>query len=124
MKDSKGNLIKVTLFESYLSKYLIEHPEYFISVYQKILGFIQQIEQLNQGNPAFERTMFGLFSLLTYEHPHKNLDDLIEQFDLIAVNSFLKLFCDSILNNKAFELNFPNVEQKNNNTLSLSLIHI
>lgn len=118
MKDSKGNLIKVTLFESYLSKYLIEHPEYFIGVYQKILGFIQQIEQLNQANAAFERTMFALFSLLTHEHPHKNLDDLIQQFDLIAVNSFLKLFCDNILNNKAFELKIPNVEQTNNNTLS------
>lgn len=115
VKDDKGNLIKVTFFESYLSKYLIEHPEYFIDVYQKILNFIQQMEQLNQHNPAVERTLFSIFSILRYDYPHSSLTDLKEQFDLVAVNSFIKLFCDCILNNQALDLTFP--EQADNNVL-------
>lgn len=98
MKDSQGNVIEVTLFESYLSKYLIENPKFFEPVYQKILTAIQEIETLNQSNNRFNRVMFSIYSLLLLEFEEfKNIQDLKDNFNLFAANHFIRVFSDNIV---------------------------
>ncbi|MFA6303588.1 MAG: hypothetical protein WC627_10740 [Legionella sp.] len=98
MKDSQGNLINVTIFESYFSKYLIEHPDFFKPVYMKIIDSIQELTLLNSSNSKFDRVIFSIFSILPSEFAGYNtIDDLKSKFNLFACNYFFKLFCDRIL---------------------------
>ena len=122
MKDSKGNLIQVTIFESYLSKYLIENPEYFESIYQRIFSAIQEIELFNKNNRFFDRTLFSILSLLQDKYPgYNDINSLKDKFDLMPSNYFIKLFCDYILNKTQFHLMLP-YSQRDCGVASLSAL--
>lgn len=98
MKDSNGNLIKVTLFESYLTKFLIEHPDFFKSTYLKIFSQIQNIYALNEKVASFHRATYSIESLFQAEYSsYKNIADICQKFDLFAAGYYLKLYCDAIL---------------------------
>lgn len=98
MKDSLGNIISATLFESYLSQYLIEHPEYFEPVYQKILASIEAINAQNATDPLHDRMMYNITSLMMQEFKEfENIQSLREKPNLFTINYFFKSFCDSFL---------------------------
>lgn len=98
MKDSEGNIIEVTLFESYLAKYLIEHPEFFTPVYEKILKSLEAIHELNTPDSNYDRLMYSLYSVMKDQFPgFKGLQFLKDSPDLFAMNYFLKLYCDYFL---------------------------
>lgn len=97
MKDVKKNLICVTVFESYLSKFLVENAHYFEPVYQKIINAIQKVIFLNQSDRTFDRIMYGVDSLMREEfNDFKGLQSLNENFNLYEINYYLKLLCDNV----------------------------
>ncbi|OCH99468.1 hypothetical protein A8135_07235 [Legionella jamestowniensis] len=49
--DHKNNCIEVCLFESYLAKYFIEHPEIFEPLISKILTAFEQVIARKSNNP-------------------------------------------------------------------------
>ncbi len=98
MKDVNGNLIFVTVFESYLSKFLSENVHYFEPVYQKVLSALQEVILLNQPDNTFDRVMFTINSLVRSEyHDFKGLQDLKENFNLFTTNYYIKLLCENVL---------------------------
>jgi hypothetical protein len=98
VKDSEGNIIEVTLFESYLAKYLIEHPEFFTPVYEKILKGLEAIHELNKSDKNYDRIMYSLYSVMKDQYKEfKGLQFLKESPDLFAINYFLKLYSDFLL---------------------------
>lgn len=107
MIDDKGNLIAVTLFESYLSHYLIKNSHHFEAVYQKILLLLQEIEELNKNNSSFDRIMFNINSLLEQQYQYNSIEQLRKNFNLFAANYFIKLFCEYIVHNPKLTLVLP-----------------
>ncbi|KTD65004.1 hypothetical protein [Legionella shakespearei] len=98
MKDSEGNIIEITLFESYLAKYLIEHPEFFTPVYEKILKGLEAIHELNKSDRNYDRIMYSLHTVMKDEYKEfKGLQFLKDSPDLFKINYFLKLYCDYFL---------------------------
>jgi hypothetical protein len=107
MKDENGNLVAVTLFESYLSKFLLENQDFFKPVYLKILSGIERLCLFNENNAPFQRALFAVFSLLRMSHPEATSIDYIKKnYDLFLSNPlFIKPFCDTIMKNKHLVIN-------------------
>ncbi|MDP1603105.1 MAG: hypothetical protein Q8M03_07555 [Legionella sp.] len=102
MKDAVGNLISLTIFESYLSKYLIENTHFFEPVYQKILSAIAVIANENKSNRAFDRTLYGVLSAVNDVYPHySTIESITNNFNLLVATYFLKLFFDGKLLSKS-----------------------
>lgn len=99
--DKNGNYISVTLFESYLSKCLVELPEkYFKPVFVKLLMGVKEVIELNRHDRGFDRLVFVVDSLMYQRFKdYKGLVNLIELFDVFMASEYLKIFSDSILKN-------------------------
>lgn len=109
--DSQGNVTDATLFESYLSKHLIENTEFFKPVYFKILDAIHNLAELNKSNKWFNRVMYMLDSTMrmTYEES-PSPQELKEPFKLHMVTHYITLFCDLFLKTDAMKDFMPNSE--------------
>lgn len=87
--DEKKNLVSMTIFESYLSKFILDHPGLYQNVFLKLLDKIQ-LAAAGQ-----ERIQFNVFSLLTQTYPeHCSFECLHERFNLPAADYLLKLTAD------------------------------
>ena len=103
--DDKNNIIEVCLFESYLAKYFIEHPEPFQSLMSKILDAIEEVIRYNADNPSFDRMLFAMFSIISQEHPDiKSMAALKQSKSIVVFDSFCKYFTEMIMCNSSVEL--------------------
>jgi hypothetical protein len=101
MKDAAGNLINLTIFESFLSKYLIENSQFFEPVLQKIFTHIEKIITENKDERSFDRVLYGVLSAVNDAYPgHTTIESLRKNFDLLTATYFLKLVFDCQLLSK------------------------
>ena len=120
MKDLYGNMISVTIFESNLSKYLLDNPQFFIPLYTKIFEAIERVIQANQHVPSFDRALFSVFTFLaSKKRPQRSVKDITQNFDLLAANDFFKSFCDSFFSDGPMTLHVPKPDS--NPAISTSL---
>lgn len=120
--DDKSNSIEVCLFESYLAKYFIEHPEIFQPLMNKILEAIEQVIAINSEDSMFNRILFTVFSQLLEECPEiKDMDALKESKSLVALDTFCKYFTERVMSLPSIKL--PEIELENSiNISSLSTL--
>jgi len=105
--DDKGNRVFVTLFESYLAKFVLEHPKFYQEPYIKILPIIlSRLKDLETketfkaflGNTSLDRRLYSIFSLLNSSYSnYDSIEKLVDNFYLPAADYFLKLIADYIL---------------------------
>ncbi|MCC5792216.1 MAG: hypothetical protein JJT82_06350 [Legionellaceae bacterium] len=93
--DDRNNIIAVCLFESYLAKYMIEHPEIFDTILEKIADTLEKIISIHTQDRHFDRTLFSVFSILAEQQKEiKNFSALKTSRSLIAWDTFLKYFVE------------------------------
>ncbi len=116
--DDKNNIIEVCLFESYLAKYFIEHPEPFQSLISKILKAIEQVIISNSENDLFNRMLFSVFSTVSEEYPDiKDMNTLKQSTSLAVFDTFCKYFTERIMSLPSIKL--PEMEQQNSMQIPL-----
>ncbi len=88
--DERRNLVSVTLFESYLAKFILEHPVHYQDAYLKLFDALRPLCATN------DRIQHAVFSLLQVQYPEYTLfDDFHSQhFSLPAADYLLKLLAD------------------------------
>ncbi len=87
--DEKNNFISLTLFESYLAKFILEHP----ALYQT--AFLKLLDQINTASTSKARVRFSVFSQLQTEYPeYGSFEGFHEAFNLPAADYLLKLTAD------------------------------
>ena len=111
--DEKNNLVVVTLFESYLAKFVLENPRFYQGVYYKIFDAIanyllespeknidlQLFLQNGPTNFTVSRYIYGVFSRVNSFYPeHHSFETLKSNFNLLAADYFVKLISDELLN--------------------------
>jgi hypothetical protein len=111
--DEKNNLVVVTLFESYLAKFVLENPKFYQTVYYKIFDAIENylkedLEKnrdldlfLRNGPPNFSasRYIYSVFSRVNSLYPGQDsFETLKSNFHLLAADYFIKLISDELLN--------------------------
>ncbi|WP_133130573.1 hypothetical protein [Legionella yabuuchiae] len=106
--DEKNNLVFVTLFESYLAKFVLEHPEFYSSAYKKLLislerllnienETLQRILSTKPHSLDLDRVLFSIFSQLKTQYSrYDSLLDVVSQFHLPAADYLVKLLTDHI----------------------------
>ncbi|MDF1678031.1 MAG: hypothetical protein P1U32_04980 [Legionellaceae bacterium] len=88
--DERRNPVSVTLFESYLAKFILEHPAHYQGAYLKLFDALKPACALQ------DRIQHAVFSLLQAQHPeYTSFDDFHpEHFSLSAADYLLKLLAD------------------------------
>lgn len=83
----------MTIFESILAKFVLEHPSFYQDAYIKMLeGLVKKA-----CSKKLERQLFGLFSLVGNEYENYfSLDDIKNKFHLPAADYLVKLLADNI----------------------------
>ncbi|BCA95882.1 hypothetical protein TUM19329_22430 [Legionella antarctica] len=110
--DDKNNIIEVCVFESYLAKYFLEHPEIFQPLINKILEAIDHVITSNSDSSMFNRLLFSVFSQLREECPGiENMSALKESKSLVAFDTFCKYFNESVMSLPSVKL--PETDHKN-----------
>lgn len=97
--DESGNDIDTCLFESLLSKFIIEHPVFYTEVLRitntGIKNFIEYNTSLDNSFKLFVAHIFVEFN---NEFPdYKDIDMLIASSDMVAYAAFQKLFFEVML---------------------------
>ncbi len=96
--DDRKNIINVCLFESFLAKYFLEHPEIFDPLKEKILVAIEEFIKVNSNNPTFDRALFSSFSSLAeQDRSISGLKSVKESRSLIVFDTFLKYFVERVV---------------------------
>lgn len=96
--DEKNNVIEVCLFESYLAKYFIEHPELFQPLIIKIINGMEQVVKNNQDNNMFNRMLFSTFSTLNEQHfGIHDIETLKKSNSIVVFDTFLKYFSERVM---------------------------
>jgi hypothetical protein len=110
--DEKNNIIAVTLFETYLSKFVLEHPMFYQTLYAKTFQAIDDYFHKDpQNNPQLQaflsrqssrydldRHLYTIFSRLEEQFPdQRSMDTLRENFSLSSADYFIKLIIDDFL---------------------------
>lgn len=111
-KDSRNNSIIVCLFESYVARFFVENPHYFISAYQKLIKDLQNFLENNpKDNPelkkfilcctagiSLERRLFSIFSRTQKEFlGFDSFEAFQGDFKIAAADYLIKLIADDIL---------------------------
>lgn len=105
LADSKGNIIDVTLFESYLSRFVLEHPQFYQAIYIKLLTAIEEFISQNRHDRPAQRFIDGMFYDLHARFKHaRSFTDLRNHFNLIATKICIKKCCDYLLEYKEQDL--------------------
>ncbi|MFZ4077485.1 MAG: hypothetical protein ACOYKA_05815 [Legionellaceae bacterium] len=107
--DEKGNCVAFTLFESYLSQFILEHPHFYQDVFFKVFDTIERflskdeprlkvfIEKKGRGYDI-ERHIYTLFSRLNEQYPEQtSFETLKTHFSLSSADYFIKLVTDDFL---------------------------
>ena len=115
MLDEKQNVVVVTLFETHLAKFVLEHADVYQAVYVKLIDSIIALTitdpQKNKTLQAFlrnkpvgydlSRYMYTVFSRVNASYPgHDSFETLKSKFNILACDYFLKIIADELLNAK------------------------
>ena len=113
MLDEKQNVVVVTLFETHLAKFVLEHADVYQAVYVKLIDSIIALTitdpQKNKTLQAFlrnkpvgydlSRYMYTVFSRVNASYPgHDSFETLKSKFNILACDYFLKIIADELLN--------------------------
>lgn len=100
INDSYGNNVVITVYESCLSKTIVESRELYQELYFKISTSIKEVVDFNSENEKFKRRLYAVFSTINDEFPgHENINDLLKKdFNLYAANQFYKYFFENLIN--------------------------
>ena len=91
--DEKDNYIEVTLFESWLSLFMLEHPEFYKDIYCKLLDAIENFINTNRKSKHVEFCLKNIFSDLNDKWPGcDSFANLKKHFSLLAADTCIK-FC-------------------------------
>jgi hypothetical protein len=95
--DINGNDYPTALYESYLSKAIIDFRSGYALLFRKIAIAIQTVLDYNQDD-FFKRHLFSAFSVLSQEFPGHTQIELFtqENFNLFASTGFHKIFFESL----------------------------
>src|SRR5579862_4305085 len=100
-KDSKNNIVLVTLFESYLGQFLLENTHFYKEIYFKILDAISDFIAKNRQTISHQRFVSNLFFEIGKEYPSCNSFERLKiNFSLIAAHIFTKTCNEAFLNFK------------------------
>lgn len=112
-RDEKNNYVVVTLFETYLARFILENPRFYKDIYCKLIDRIHSLVEENpktnkilsgflQDKPKdfdLSRYMFMVFSRINSSYPgHESIELLKSNFYLLAANYFIKIIADELLN--------------------------
>ena len=112
LRDDKNNLIAVALFETHLSKFILEHPAFYQTIYAKVFQAIHNffykdphqnaaLQAFLRNKPAhydLERHLYTIFSRLNEQFPEQtSMRTLNDCFDLPSADYFIKLILDDFL---------------------------
>ncbi len=120
--DDKNNIVEVCLFESFLAKYFIEHPEIFEPLLDKIAIAIDSLIQANSKNSDFDRRLFATFTeTLSQDSSLKNFDAVKKSRSLIIWDTFLKYFIERVMTIP--NLIYPSLKRESSLESLKGLIH-
>lgn len=99
MRDARGNEISKTVYESLLSRAIIESKDLYQSLFLQINSAIQEFVTKYQTSEVNQRELFAIFSLLNSEFAHNDKLEVLLQpdFDIFAVATFHKLYFQYLL---------------------------
>lgn len=101
--DKCENHIETCLFESYLSKFIIENPHFYIDVFTKINLSIKRFIDVNTASEksdpyGFERFLYSVFSEFSRKFPKFTcMEDIFKTFNVEAHVEFHKFFFETML---------------------------
>ncbi|MDF1646282.1 MAG: hypothetical protein P1U61_04765 [Legionellaceae bacterium] len=92
-RDEKNNRVVITLFESHLAKFMLNHPELYQAAYLKLFETLKLACASSD-----ERLLFSVFSLLNHEYPeYHTFGHFQDVFYLPAADYLLKLISDYLI---------------------------
>lgn len=112
LRDKKGNLVNVCLFESYLARHVLSQTSNYQELCLKILTQIENffkpgenenypyLKEIASDDPrlSLDRRVFSLFTTLSQKYPgYDSLDSIKNNFSLSVFLYFLKLMADRLL---------------------------
>ncbi|WP_428413851.1 hypothetical protein [Legionella sp.] len=110
--DDKNNIIDVCIFESFLAKYFLEHPEVFDALFDKIYTGLDALILANEENKDFERRLFMSLSAVMQDYPTiTDLQALKESNSVLVWDTFLKFFTELTMSMKG--LHYPPLQPVN-----------
>jgi hypothetical protein len=96
--DSKKNIVAVTLFESYLSRFILENTDFYKIIYIKILDALSDFIAKNRQNTSQQRFLSILFFELNRDfHGCDSFENLKKNFCLAAADLCIKKCADTYL---------------------------
>lgn len=108
LRDKRNNLVISTLFESYLAKFILEHPDLYKAAYLKLLDAIEQ----DTARDEFDRLRFSVFSILNENYPnYLSIADIHKNFYLPAADFIVKLAADYLYPPPKVQLEFFSATQ-------------
>lgn len=112
--DSNGNHIDTTIFESYLSKLIVEKRDLYTSVYRKINTSICDFIELNKHDRKFDRLLFCFFSEFSNTFPgYAKIEDFLKEgFSVQAATEFHKAFFEMMFQNGMLPTNLPKKKEE------------
>jgi|688.fasta_scaffold231110_2 hypothetical protein len=92
-KDIHGNLVELTLYESYLSHAILNDENLYKKLFLEIMSLIREAIQRSDSS-SYNRKLFSIFSLLQDEFPgYNSIDAFFDcSFNIYAIAVFNKLF--------------------------------
>lgn len=117
--DQNRNHIDTTLFETYLSKVIVENTIFFKPVFIKINETIDHLINSNKANNRLDRALYALFSDLTQRFPKyaKMSEFYRSDWNVQANTEFHKMFFELRI---VEELTASMIKSKKNTPASLS----
>lgn len=115
IRDEKQNVVVVTLFETHLAKFVLEHADVYQAVYCKLIDSIltltstepkesKTLEAFLRNKPEgydLSRYLYTVFSRVNASYPgHDSFETLKSNFNILACDYFLKIIADELLNAK------------------------
>lgn len=98
VKDEKDNYIEVTLFESYLSLFIVNHPEFYRDIYFKLFDAIETFIKANRNCKQADYCLKNIFSDLDRQWPGCNsFANLKKNFSLPAADTCIKFCAEAFL---------------------------
>jgi hypothetical protein len=98
LRDTKNNFVVVTLFESYLSRFILERPHLYKGPYCKVLDAIDLELKKHSEKLDIDRHLFTIFSRVNESYQgYLSFDDLKHRFRLESTDYCLKLIADELL---------------------------
>lgn len=98
LEDSKKNNIKVTIFESNLSRFILENTHLYKDIYIKLLNAVEVFIKKNRTDMRSGMALSNIFYRLNETYSKSSsFDELRNNFNLVSADTFLKMCADTLL---------------------------